>query len=255
MPCLPSRACRRLLPPAEESPGRPGTARRRWLAGCLTLCATGLFHATAPAHAGDQAVDCGALLPPALVEVTAAHAIPQVNFRHGAGEIRRQLGSGSQAVALGMTTTSTTFSLDISLSAVLRRDQPGMCARPRMELTLRHSQIEVWLASEIEHDECVADVVLKHELGHVAIERQTLITAAESMRSLLRAYYGERVYTGTEDAIKAELAAEFEHKWAAELSALLKAGNDRHTAHDEADRAYDAQTCGGGLMRVARRLQ
>ena len=228
---------------------------RRWFAGQALTCAAGLLHCVAAAHSAEPPAACLARLPPAHVAVTTAYAIPQVNFRHSAGEIRLQLGSGAQSIALGMTQASTSFILDISLTAVSLRDPRRLCARPRIELTLRHSVMEVWLASEIQHDECVADVVLKHELRHVEIERETLAAAAGAMQALLSAYYAERAYLGSEDEIKAELADEFEHRWAVELNALLQAGNGKHLTHDQTDATHDAQACAGELVRVARQLQ
>jgi len=255
MPLLPWSAGR-CEPALSSTPARrhPAESVVHGLARYVRLCAAGLL-AAGPVHADGVTGGCSLLAPPARIEVIAAHAIPQVNFRYAAADIRRELNSGPLAVALGMTQTSTSFSADIALGTVPLRGQPGVCARPRIELTLRHSRIEVRLAREIQDDGCVADVVLKHELGHVAIERDSLSAAAETLRERLTAYYAGRVYVGTEEEINAELAGEFEHRWAPELNALLKAANERHAAYDEADSAYDTRACNGGLHRVARRLQ
>ncbi len=217
----------------------------------LVFCIAGCMREAAAADTGDV---CAGQLPPAEVKVNTSDLVPHVNFQHTAAEIHDQLGSGPQSVALGMTQTSTNLSLDIALRTVALGRAGRLCARPQLEVNLKHAEVEVWMATEIQHDECVRDVVLKHELKHVQIERDTLRWAAQELESQLRLYYTPRVYMGTEAEIKAQLSSEFETRWLPALQTLLQSSNARHLEHDERDSHGDAEACNGALLTTAHRL-
>jgi hypothetical protein len=209
-------------------------------------------------HVRHSAADDGdpcAALPPAEITVAAEHAIPRIDYSHSSREIRRQLGSAPQTVALGLTQSSTTLSVELLLKAVVPAGDDRLCARPQIDVVLRHSHLDVWLAREIEHDACVAAAVLEHEMTHVAIERDILDWAAQQLQAQLQWHYAQRVLHGTEAQIKAQLVQDFEEKWTPALVAMLQSSTPRHVAHDEQDSYGDAQACDGELYQVARRLQ
>jgi hypothetical protein len=217
---------------------------------------TAVFAAGAwAADAGEAASPCGPDLPAAEIRVVAEHAIPHVDHTRPATEIARQLNAAPHNVALGLTHTSTTLSVDMLLKALEAAEDALLCARPQVNVTLRHSRIDIWLAREIERDACVSAVVLEHEMKHVAIERDTLDWAAQQLETQLQVWYAERVLRGTEAQIKAGLVQDFEERWTPALEALLQSSTPRHVEHDRQDSYGDAQACGGELYQTARRMQ
>jgi hypothetical protein len=187
--------------------------------------------------------------------VVAEHAIPRIDHTRPASEIAHQLNSAPSSVALGLTRTSTALSVDLLLKAVETSERELLCARPQVNVALRHSRMEVWLAREIEGHSCVSAVVLEHEMKHVAIERDTLDWAAQQLETQLQLWYQDRVLRGTEAQIKAVLVKDFEERWTPALQALLESSAARHLEHDREDGYRDAQACDGALQQAARRLQ
>jgi hypothetical protein len=198
---------------------------------------------------------CAAQLPAGAVRVQTLHAIPQVSYTHSAREIRQRLGAKRGTVALGLTQTSTSLVMEVLLHRAVSEDGLHSCARPEIDVILSHSAIEVMLASEIESDACVAGAVLNHEMTHVAIERETLDEAARTVGMQMQEYYRERVLHGDDSQVTAEIAQQFEQRWAPALQALLGASNLRHAEHDERDSYGDKEACQGALIRLARSIE
>ena len=207
------------------------------------------------AAAQDLAVLCAAQLPPGEVRVQTLHAVPRVSYAYSAREIWQRLGARRGTVALGLTETSTSVAMEVTLHRVVSEDGLYSCARPEIDVVLSHSAIEVRLAAEIEDDTCVAQAVLDHEMTHVAIEHETLEEAARVLGAQMREYYRERVLHGEDSRIRAELAWQFEQQWGPALQALLGASALRHAEHDERDSYGDKEACAGALIAIARRIE
>jgi len=212
---------------------------------------------TGSAHAASQegAELCAAELSAGVVRVQTQHASPQVTFAHTAREILEQLGGRHGAVALGLTQTSTSLAMEVVLHRVTLEDGATSCARPEIDITLAHATVDVMLAREIEHDGCVARAVLEHEMTHVAIEREALDRAAETLATQMRESYRDRVFFGDETEISAQLAQEFDQRWAPALDALLRVSNAKHAEYDERDSYGDKEACQGALIRIARSIE
>jgi hypothetical protein len=210
---------------------------------------------TSAASGGEEVDRCPQDLPPAEVHVAAEHAFPNIDYSHPSREIQRQLDSAPHTVALGLTQSSTAVSVEVRLRALHFADDETLCARPQVEVTLRHARLEVWVAREVEHDACMARLILQHEMTHVAIERDTLDWAAQQLESQLQAYYQAQVLRGTAAQLRAQLAQDFESRWTPALEALLRSSTPRHAAFDRQDSYGDAEACGGDLQRAARRFQ
>jgi hypothetical protein len=228
-----------------------GSARRR--GACL--CAALLAACIAPAAADDLAEECAARLPAAAVQVTTRHAAPSVSYALSAREIRGLLGARAEGVTLGMTRTGSAASVDIVVHSAAARPGARGCARPEIRVELSHASVEILLAAEIQGEACVADAVLNHELVHVAIEHETLDRAARSLEAQMRDHYRGRVFDAGGDALRAELARDFEQRWSAALEALLAAAASAHAEHDQRDRYAEREICDGALLRVARGIR
>jgi hypothetical protein len=211
--------------------------------------------ASASTSADDGMQVCHSDLPAAEIRVVAEHAEPRVDHTRPAAEIAHQLGSAPYGVALGLTQTSTTLSVEVLLKAIEVDQDAVLCARPHVNVTLRHARIDVWVARELERDDCACALVLEHEMKHVATERETLDWAARQLETQLQAWYQDRLLHGTEAQIKAGLAQDFDEKWTPVLEALLHSSSARHAEHDLQDSYGDAQACGGALYRAAMRLR
>lgn len=198
---------------------------------------------------------CAAQLPAGEVRVHTEHAVPQVSYAYSAREIWQRLGARSGTVALGLTETSTSVVMEVTLHRAVSEDGLHSCARPEIDVIASHSAIEVRLASEIENDACVAGAVLDHEMTHVAIEHEALDQAARTVGSQMQEYYRERVLHGDESQVIGELARHFEERWAPALQTLLGASSLRHAEHDERDSYGDKEACEGALIRIARSIE
>jgi len=209
--------------------------------------------------AADEPDACAAHLPAAVVRVSTRHATPQVSYARSAREIQGRLGahgpSVNPGVTLGTTQTSTALSVDLLVHRAVSRDAGHGCARPEISIHLSHASVEILLASEIQHDACVADAVLNHEMVHVAIEHETLDWAGRSIEAQMQEHYRDRVFDGDEAAVRAQLAQEFEQRWGPALEALLGMSQLKHAEHDARDSYTDREICGGALLRIARSLE
>lgn len=211
--------------------------------------------ATERAAAAEAVDPCPAQSPAAAVRVHTSHATPQVTYEHSAREIRRRLGARGGGVTLGMTQTSTAVSIDLVVQRGASREGGPGCARPQISVSLSHDAVEILLASEIQHDACVADAVLNHEMVHVAIEHETLDWAGRTIEAQMQEEYRERVLAGDEAQVRAQLAQEFEQRWAPALEAMLGMAQLKHAEHDERDSYADKDVCAGALMRIARSIE
>ena len=199
--------------------------------------------------------ECGAQPAASIVRVHIQHAIPRVTYARTAREIWQELGARPNGVALGLTASSTSLSLDAVLHKAVSRDGQTACARPEIDVTLGHAKLEVVLASEIERDECVAHVVLSHELKHVAIEREALEWTGQMLEKAMQRYYRDRVYAGTDHEISAQLAQEFQQRWTPTLQTLVGMSLAEHRQHDERDSYADTNACEGALVRIGRSVR
>jgi hypothetical protein len=232
----------------DSTAGRCGAAGRLPLLACVAALSV-------RAALAAEAPPCPEAVPAADIRVSAVHSFPRVDYSHASSEIREQLRSAPHTVALGLTQSSTTLSVDVLLKAVQLPGQAVLCARPQVDITLRHAHLDVWVARELAPDACIAARVLDHEMNHVAIERDTLDWAAQQLQSQLQAWYQARVLRGTASQIKAGLVRDFEERWTPALSALLESSSARHAQFDAQDSYGDAEACDGELVRTARRLQ
>ena len=242
-----------------ESPGpaqRVVRARRQhWAEFSAVLCVVVCLGSGPSSAAADLAVElCAAELPAGVVRVQTQQAVPQVTYARNAREILDQTGVRQEAVALGLTLTSVSVGMEVVLHRAQSQDGTIGCARPEIDITLSHASMEIMLASEIERDACVSALVLEHEMTHVAIERETLQRAAESLSAQMQTYYRDRILSGDEAQAMARLEHEFDQRWAPVLSALLQASNVRHAEYDARDRYGDKEACRGDLMRIARSI-
>jgi hypothetical protein len=217
-----------------------------WSLGALS-CAAAHAERTTSAPA-----PCAERLPAADIRVQVRHGIPRVHYERSAREIWQQLGARPDTIALGLTETSSALSLELALYSLSVNGQT--CARPRIAVTVSHARIEVMLAREIQHERCVSDLVLAHEMRHVAIEREALEFAARELERRMRHYYDGRIYVGRTPQILAQLTREHELHWAPQAKRLLHSVLTRHGEHDERDTYADWQACEGALLAVSKHL-
>jgi hypothetical protein len=232
---------------------RPTTLKHRTfrLALCWSLAAFGCVGAHAEPTTTQPAA-CAGRLPAAEIRVHVRHGIPHVHYERSAKEIWQLLGARPDTIALGLTETHTALSLELALHSQSANGQT--CARPRIDVTMSHARIEVMLAREIQHESCVAELVLAHEMQHVAIERDALEFAARELQARMRQYYDERIYLGSVTQIVQQLTREHELHWAPQARRLLRTILARHGEHDEHDADADRQACEGALLAVSKQI-
>jgi hypothetical protein len=219
----------------------------------LALCWSLTAFAWTAAHAERTApAPCAERLPAAEIRVQVRHGIPRVHYERSAREIWQLLGARPDTIALGLTETSSALSLELALYNLSVNGQT--CARPRIDVTVSHARIEVMLAREIQHERCVADLVLAHEMQHVAIEREALEFAARELERRMRQYYDGRIYVGSAPRILQQLTREHELHWAPQAQRLLRSVLTRHGEHDEHDADANWQACEGALLALSKHL-
>lgn len=83
---------------------------------------------------------------------------------------------------LGVTIVRLGFGIEVDY--VMASGEAGVCIRTRqVRLDLRHVEHHVMIANEIPPRGCLFEEVLKHEMRHVAVNRETLAAFAPRVRA------------------------------------------------------------------------
>ncbi len=163
-----------------------------------------------------------------------------------------QLAEGNPAThrTLGLTKTEFRQSADIELKGM--KDPAGgrSCSRPQIHLELTMVPVTVYIAREVQDNACARDVVLEHEMKHVAVLEKHMADSARELEEALPRVFAQRVILARDPAAaEAEVkqaVQEFMGEFTARSSRDLK---QRQAAVDTAEE-YERVSAACGRIQV-----
>jgi hypothetical protein len=208
-----------------------------------------LWNAVAEATSFEQS--CVSQSYSATVTIAFDSALPIVEQRKSAHELGRLM----QAVGymhIGLTQAVLQREFAVSLNGLVDPRDNHACGKPSIEIRLRYDPVRIYLASELDGNECAQEEVLDHELQHVRLYTLAVDRAAAQLRQEILASYNRAVLRGTEQQILKQVGREIRERWLPRLDELL---DQYEWQHDELDRADEniLAGCQGASEKVLRR--
>lgn len=197
---------------------------------------------------------CDRQLPPAQVEVRVTFDEPLISFVLTAAQIKQMASTAQAGVHFGLTQVETRMERRVSFVTLRDAADRGLCARPRIELTLALRRAQVFVARELVGNECAVAAVWHHELRHFAISQESVSATAGELERMMRAHYNGAVLLGSESEVQEQIEREMRERWALEFEALQTRNNQAHADLDAQDAQADEALCHGALARLAARL-
>jgi len=190
--------------------------------------------------------------PPVTQDFTQSYA---ALYRRSGSAVPDPRRTGGR-LHLGVTIVRLGFA--VSAEYALASGPAGVCIRPtRIRLTLRHALHHVMIANEVPAGGCLFQEVLKHEMQHVAINRETLAAYAPRVRRAVARWAATAVIR----AESGDAAARALRQGAATaaqpvLQRLYEARRVRHGRHDSPEeyRRLSA-SCFADHVRMRARLR
>lgn len=189
-----------------------------------------------------------ARLPASRVTVVAGSIAPAENDSlsyRALSTLASEIPEASRTYGL----THTSFREDAQVEATGLSDKRGgrACFRPQVRVELTMQPMQVYIASEVSGDACRREVLLEHEMKHVAAYREHLREAVADLERELPDVFGQRVFYARDPAqsegeMRDRLAG-FMRAFMAESVRNLKARQDAVDSPEEYARVN--QACGG----------
>ncbi len=199
------------------------------------LCAS-LLVWNALAHATGFEQDCVYQSPSATVSIAFESALPIVEQSKSADELSRLLPHADGYMHIGLTEAMLQREFAVSLNGFVDPRGGQACGKPNIEIRLRYDPLRVYLASELDDNECAQEGVLDHELEHVRLYTSAVPRAAAQLRQEILARYSRAVLRGSEQRILRQVEREIRERWLPRLDALL---DQYEWQHDALDRTAD----------------
>lgn len=162
--------------------------------------------------------------------------------------------SSKHEVPVGLTSSGLLINADYSIRVKSTSDSPMVCAQiSTFELRFGFEDIVVYVASEVPRNSCGYDLVLNHELQHVAIDQKLTQVYDSTFPGLVRRAV-ERV-----GVIRAGSSAEAEAQIKRDIGVYIKNFGENLSAErekrqkqidTEAEYKRLSQSCGGELGRI-----
>jgi hypothetical protein len=108
-------------------------------------------------------------------------------------ELTRKGSVAEGRYALGLTETNIKSDVEVHATGITNPLSHRYCLRPNIEVTLAFSPMTVYVGHEYPEGSCRFLMTMQHELEHVAIYREFLVTTAPEVERTLREYYGNRI--------------------------------------------------------------
>lgn len=230
----------------------------------VTLVFLGLVYLAAPASAqtsNDRYLSllkakCEATLGPTFLNVDVhemqvtddnSRSIAEITASRRAD--RPQLGTAT----LGLTIVNMKSEWDAKSHMIGSAQQPVVCMRPVINLTLLTTKHTVLIANVYRYGTCAYNAVREHEYKHVQANHDTVIRLRDQLQEELQAYYGTKIYYGTQAQLNAWMSDSISKKWNPRITALRTQIHDEiDTIDTPAEYARVNQKCDGEVNRIAR---
>src|SRR5690349_11052142 len=134
----------------------------------LALC-TSLLVWNAVAHATGFGQNCMSQSSSAAVSIAFESAPPTVEQSKSAYELSRLLPHAGGYMHIGLTQAMLQREFAVSLNRFVDPRGSQTCGKPNVEIRLRYDPVRIYLASELDDNECAQEGVLDHELEHVRL--------------------------------------------------------------------------------------
>ena len=140
-------------------------------------------------------------LPPSRIEVHQA-AITVVRNDELAYGALTQLADDNPAThrTLGLTKTEFRQVAQIEITGLSDSAGGRSCSRPQIRLELTMVPVTVYVASEFKDNVCARDVVLEHEMKHVAVLEKHMAHTARELEEELPRVFAQRVILARDPA-------------------------------------------------------
>jgi len=187
----------------------------------------------------------------ATVRIAFESAFPIVDQSKSAHELGRLMGHAGGYKHIGVTEALLQRQFALSLNGFVDPRSSQACGKPIVEMRLRYDRLRIYLASELDDNECAQEEVVDHELEHIRLYTSAVARAAVELRQEILARYSRVVLRGTEQQILKQVEREIRERWLPRLDSLSDQYQWQHAALDRAAAAHRSAACHGALHKVS----
>ena len=149
----------------------------------------------------------------ATVRIAFESALPIVDQSKSAHELGRLMAHAGGYKHIGVTEALLQRQFALSLNGFVDPRSSQACGKPIIEMRLRYDPLRIYLASELDDNECAQEEVLDHELEHIRLYTSAVDRAAVELRQEILARYSRIVLRGTEHQILKQVEREIRERW------------------------------------------
>jgi hypothetical protein len=224
-------------------------SRRTTTAFCAFLLCNAVAYATGFED------KCGYESGSAIVRIGLENALPIVDQSKSAHELGRLVAHAKGYKHIGLTEALLQRRFAVSLNGFVDPKSSQACGKPIIEMRLRYDPLRIYLASELDNNECAQEEVLDHELEHIRLYISGVEHAAMELRQEILARYSYTVLQGTEQEILKRVEREIRERWLPRLDLLLDQYEWQHEVLDRAAAAHRSTACQGVFEKIVRRIK
>jgi len=209
----------------------------------------------AVAYATSFEQNCRSESGSAIVRIAFESALPIVDQSKSAHELGRLMAHAGGYKHIGLTEALLQRQFALSLNGFVDPRSRQACGKPIIEMRLRYDPLRIYLASELDDNECAQEEVLDHELEHIRLYTSAVDRAAVELRQEILARYSRMILRGTEQQILKQVEREIRERWLPRLDSLLDQYQWQHDALDRAAAAHRSAACHGAFEKVVRSIK
>ncbi|MCU6433835.1 hypothetical protein LPB67_08595 [Undibacterium sp. Jales W-56] len=109
------------------------------------------------------------------------------------------------------------------------------CFAPRIEISMEHPAIDVYVSKEFPENSCVYNEILEHEMQHVKLYKEKLPALADLVRQEMSKRYANTPLIGPIGRTKEQLSEDINRTWMPFIKAELEKIEDLQAALDSED--------------------
>jgi len=223
----------------------------------LTLVSACDSHGLAPAVAATPAESfesqCARRLSPTSIQVLALPSEIHYNFDSGMAQLtskgsrQRKLGQ----VVLGLTETTMRYKLNWGANYLVDPSTGQACMRPQLTLVFDVNPQLVSVAREFPRATCAFNEIVTHELRHVNANQAQLHATADTMQRELTSFFGQKVFYGSQEALKKQWQEALTSSWMPMAQAELAKVEHAHNVIDSPQEyARNRTICNGAISQA-----
>jgi hypothetical protein len=137
---------------------------------------------------------CESRLKPTEIHVTAAPVDYTTDTTVSSEELTKMGNAGSGRVVHGITHTNMRSSVTLGSNGMTNHLTGKHCLRPIIDVQLAFDPMVVYVSREQQPGSCQFSTTMQHELQHVTVYRDFLVTAAEEIETKLRTDFANRIF-------------------------------------------------------------